>query len=246
MDHLNPKKSKNKCVAFGFKNKPSPIILNGTSLPWCDSYKHLGHTLYKDGTLKLDVDFKRQSFIGTFHELRQELKCPYPIVFLNLIIIYMSHFYGSNLWNLFDIDSVLIAWNNIIRNVFNLPRRSHRYLIEPMSESPHVLTLLTNRFLKFYNSLYCSPKKVISNLRKLQEVDCRSTFGNNINRICRLNNTLDISQCSKNSVKYFPINKNDIWRVNILKELIRYDQKHPIQDFSENDIQFIIENVACE
>ena len=246
VDHLNPKKSKTKCVAFGLKNKPSSIILNGTSLPWCDSYKHLGHTLYKDGTLKLDVDFKRQSFIGTFHELRQELKCPYPIVFLNLIIIYMSHFYGSNLWNLFDIDSVLIAWNNIIRNVFNLPRRSHRYLIEPMSESPHVLTLLTNRFLKFYNSLYCSPKKVISNLRKLQEVDCRSTFGNNINRICRLNNTLDISQCSKNSVKYFPINKNDIWRVNILKELIRYDQKHPIQDFSENDIQFIIENVACE
>ena len=52
--------------------------------------------------------------------------------------------------------------------------------------------------------------------------------------------------CSKNSVKYFPINKNDIWRVNILKELIRYDQKHPIQDFSENDIQSIIENVACE
>ena len=92
VDHLNPKKSKTKCVAFGLKNKPSPIILNGTSLPWCDSYKHLGHTLYKDGTLKLDVDFKRQSFIGTFHELRQELKCPYPIVFLNLIIIYMSHF----------------------------------------------------------------------------------------------------------------------------------------------------------
>ena len=46
--------------------------------------------------------------------------------------------------------------------------------------------------------------------------------------------------------KYFPINGNDIWRVNILKELIRYDQKHPIQDFLENDIQSIIENVAHE
>ena len=83
-------------------------------------------------------------------------------------------------------------------------------------------------------------------MRKLQEIDCRSTFGNNINRICHLNNTLDILQCSKNNVKYFPINDNDVWRVNILKELIRYDQEHPIHGFSENEIQLLIENVACD
>ena len=195
--------------------------------------------------MKLDVDLKRRSFIGTFHELRQELKCPYPIVFLNLIIIYMSHFYGSNLWNLFDIDNVLVSWNNVIRNVFKLPRRSHRYLIEPLSQFPHVLTLLTNRFLKFYNTLYCSPKSVISNLRMFQEIDCRSNFGSNINHICQLNNTLDILQCRRNSVKYFPINENDIWRINMLKELIRYDQEFPLHGFTENEINFLIENVAC-
>ena len=191
------------------------------------------------------MDLKRRSFIGTFHELRQELNCPYPIVFLNLIIIYMSHFYGSNLWNLFDIDNVLVSWNNVIRNVFKLPRQCHRFLIEPMSGFPHVLTLLTNRFLKFYNTLYCSPKTVISNLRKFQEIDCRSNFGNNINRICQLNNTLDIFQCYRNSVKYFPITKNDVWRVNLLKELIRYDQEYPLHGFTENEIHSFIENVAC-
>ena len=245
VDHVKPDKSKTKCVAFGLKKDPPPIFLNGTALPWCDSYKHLGHVFYKDGTLKMDVDLKRKSFIGTFHELRQELKCPYPIVFLNLIIIYMSHFYGSNLWNLFDIENVLIAWNNVIRNVFNLPRRTHRYLIEPISGSPHVLTLLTNRFLKFYNSLYCSPKKIISNLRKLQEIDCRSNFGNNINRICFLNNTFNVFKCGKNVVRYFPIEDNEIWRVNMLNELIRFDQEHPLNGFSVNEIEFLIENVAC-
>ena len=114
-----------------------------------------------------------------------------------------------------------------------------------MSQFPHVLTLLTNRFLKFYNTLYCSPKSVISNLRMFQEIDCRSNFGSNINHICQLNNTLDILQCRRNSVKYFPINENDIWRINMLKELIRYDQEFPLHGFTENEINFLIENVAC-
>ena len=79
--------------------------------------------LYRDGSLKLDVDLKRRSFIGTFHELRQGLKWQHPSVYTNFIVIYISHFYGSNLWNLFDMDDVCIAWNNVVRNVFSLPRK---------------------------------------------------------------------------------------------------------------------------
>ena len=82
---------------------------------------------------------------------------------------------------------------------------THRYLIEPLSGFPHVFTMLTNRFLKFYNTLYFSPKKVINNLRLIQEVDSRSNFGNNIRNICYLNNTFDMFQCRKNSARYIDI-----------------------------------------
>ena len=245
VDHLNPVKSKTKCVAFGIKHNPSPILLNGTALPWCDSYKHLGHMLYKDGSLKKDVDLKKGSFIGKFHELRQELKCPYPVVFMNLIVIYMSHFYGSNLWNLFDIESVYVSWNNAVRQVFNLPPMSHRYLIEPLSGFPHVFTMLTNRFLKFYNTLYFSPKKVINNLRLIQEVDSRSNFGNNIRNICYLNNTFDMFQCRKNSVRYFEINDDQVWRVNFLQDLLNYHQESTLNGFSVNEINILLQNVSC-
>ena len=47
-------------------------------------------------------------------------------------MIYNSHFYGSNLWNLFAIDDVYIAWNNVVRMVFDLPRSTHRCLLEPV------------------------------------------------------------------------------------------------------------------
>ena len=241
VDHIKPEKSKTKCVAFGTKHNPLPIFLNGTALPWNDKYVHLGHVLYRDGTLNLDVNLKRCAFIGKFHELRQELKSQNPTVFMNLVIVYMSHFYGSNLWNLFDIENICVAWNNVVRNVFNLPRRSRRCLIEPLSGFPHVMTMLTNRFLKFYDTLYFSPKEVISNLRREQENDCRSSFGSNIRNISILNNNCDIRQCNKNSVKYFPVTDEDAWRIGPLIDLLNFQ----IPGLSYDDIAIFKELFAC-
>ena len=246
VNHVIPKKSKTKCVSFGIKQDLLPISLDGINLPWSDTYEHLGHVLCKDGSLKLDVDLKRRSFIGKYHELRQELKNPYPIVFMNLILIYNSHFYGSNLWNLFAINDVYTAWNNVFRYVFDLPRCTHRYLLEPVTECKHLFTLLTNRFLKFYRTLFLSGKNIISNLRRLQEKDCRSNFGSNIKNICRLNDTTDIHACLKDSVKYFPINVSDCWRVDLLKELMSIrDNTHQLEGFSTAEINLFIDNLAC-
>ena len=89
VNHVDPKKSKTKCIAFGCKREPANIYLDGTPLPWSDSYNHLGHLLYKDGSLKLDSDKKRQSFLGSFFALRQELKYQSPIVYMELINIYI-------------------------------------------------------------------------------------------------------------------------------------------------------------
>ena len=157
----------------------------------------------------------------------------------------MSHFYGSNLWNLFSLNDVYVAWNNVVRSVFDLPLCTHRYLIEPISEFKHVFTLLTNRFMKFYSTLFFSGKEIISNLRRVQENDCRSNFCSNIRNICRYNNTDDILFCLKDSVKYFPINDNDIWRVNLLKELISLKNTNQLLGFTLEEIYFLIENVAC-
>ena len=241
VNHDNPEKSKTKCMAFGTKRSPIIFIkLNEFEIPWTDSYKHLGHILYKDGSLKHDVERKRNVFIGSFFELKQELKNQNPLVFMNLIMVYLSHFYGSNLWNLFDIDNIYIAWNKVIRIVFNLPYQTHRYLLEPFSGFKHLFSLLTNRFLKFYETLYYSDKAIIQNLRFFQENDCRSTFTINIRNICRRNNVDNIFDCEKNGVKYFPIDENEIWRVNFLKDLLDSN------DFlTENELKDIINHVAC-
>ena len=147
VDHVNPSKSKTKCVAFGTKASPAKILLNGVSLPWSDSFNHLGHLIYKDGTFNLDFESKRKSFVGEFHALRQELGIQKPVVLLKLIQVYLFSFYGSNLWDLFNCDSVYTTWNNVIRNIFQLPKCTHRYFIEPISETPHLFTVIVNRFI---------------------------------------------------------------------------------------------------
>ena len=247
----HPEKSKTKCLAFGTKRDPASFIkMNDFNIPWCDSYKHLGHVFYRDGSLKRDVDLKKRIFIGTFFELKQELKSPDPIVFMNLMMLYNSHFYGSNLWNLIDIDGINTAWNKVVRIIFDLPYRTHRYLLEPFSGFHHIYTLLNNRFLKFYSTIFMSNKKVISNLRLCQENDCRSTFGSNIKNICLINDTLNILDCKKFSVKYFPINETDSWRVGALKELIQSKNffsidRLPINGFSQEEINDLIYYIAC-
>ena len=195
VNHIEPKKSKTKCVAFGTKYDPIPIVLTGSPLPWCDRYKHLGHMIFKNGTLDIDCDMKKRSFNGQFHALRQEVKQQDPFIFMELVNVYLCSFYGSNLWNLFNCDSLYVTWNNMIRNVFNLPFRTHRCLIEPVSCTPHLFTRLTNRFMKFYNSIYSSDKCVINNLRCVQQNDLRSTFGLNIHNMCPTTNDMTMTYC---------------------------------------------------
>ena len=99
--------------------------------------------------------------------------------------------------------------------------------------------------MKFYSTLYYSSKNVVSNLRRCQENDCRSNFGLNIRNICLHNHTLDIFKCNKNSVKYFPINDSDLWRVQILKELIEGKNSHNINGFSTDELMFVANDIAC-
>ena len=130
-----------------------------------------------------------------------------------------------------------------MRIVFNLPYCTHRYLLEPFSGVTHLQTMLTNRFLKFYETLYLSEKQVISNLRLVQENDCRSTFGLNVRNICLKNNCNNIGECKKNAIKYCPIDDNEIWRVDFLKELIALKKSPIVSGFSKNELDDIINHV---
>ena len=167
----DPKKSKTRCLAFLQKEREiRPVVLCGNQLPWISSCKHLGNTIVTavGGDIRhQDVRNKRAAFINKNNELIQEFSFAHPRTTAEVNRIQNSHFYGSVLWNLSSKEAAKLekSWNVSIRRMFNLPRETHCYLIESVSNQEHVRTLLAKRFLNFVQSIRTSKKHVLRNYR---------------------------------------------------------------------------------
>ena len=232
--NVDPKKSKTKCLIFSPRIKDrqnvAPIILNSDPLPWVSEVKHLGNILQCDNSMKNDVAVKRGRFIGKVNSLMQELHFADPTVLVKLLKIYCTSFYGSSLWDIFssDVDRLFKSWNVSIRNIFNVPYTTHRYFIEPLSDCPHPKTMLSSRFIKFTQSLASSSKPSVSYLARLVKNDNRTLMGKTLSRISRETNVTKASLTSlvvTKSMVYFPVPDDQMWRIDILKELLNVKQQ---------------------
>ena len=71
-----------------------------------------------------------------------------PEVKVNIYDKYASSFYGSNLWNLFchETEKVYAAYNVSIRQAFRVPFCTHRYLIQPLIQHPHLKAITKSSY----------------------------------------------------------------------------------------------------
>ena len=181
--NCDPVKSKTKCLHFSRKKLDlAKILLNGDSLPWVESAKHVGNTMERNNSFSMDIRLKRGSFIGRAHSILQEVHFANPMMKMTMIKMYATSFYGSSLWNLQSGDCVRLysAWNNAVREAFNVPRTTHRYYIEEISEAEHPMVMLSSRFIKFHQTLEKSGKVCIRYLAKLSAENLRTSHGQNI------------------------------------------------------------------
>ena len=252
--NIDPVKSKTKCIVFTPKKKLrvniAPIILNHDPLPWVEEVKHLGNVLQCDNTMKRDVAIKRGKFIGKINSLLQELHFVEPEVFVRLMNIYCSSFYGSNLWDLFsnDVDRLYKSWNVTIRNVFKIPFNTHRYLIETISGSLHPKTMLTSRFVKFSESLTTSSKAEIRYLANVTKNDNRTLIGKTLARIARDVN-IPKDNLTKDIVKtklvYFPVPDLEKWRCEFIMDLLKIRRgSYNLANFTDDENTRMI-NFLC-
>ena len=221
---------------------PSKIMLYNRPLPWVVSHMNLGHLVHTDEHMSRDILAKRGTFIGNEHALRQELGFQDPDVFMRLVLIYLSSFYGSNLWDLFSdaANSLFISWNICIRQTYNLPFATHRYILQDIFNSPHVRVSLLKRFVKFYFKLESCSKLEVRNLLSIQKNDMRSTFGRNCHKLCsemKVNNMQDIDVHKISMPIKTPT--ADCWRVPFLRELLFVQQADMTAAEREQLIYFI-------
>ena len=105
----------------------------------------------------------------------------HPITLIRANNIFNTSFYGSVIWNLFDdaAERLEKSWNISQRLMLSLHHETHRFLIEPLSETKHIMLSLYKRYIKFTKNLSQSKKGPLRNLYNLITYDCRSTTGSN-------------------------------------------------------------------
>ena len=202
------------------------LRLGDDLLPWVEKGKHLGNTLENVvNGMKLDMTMKRAQYIGKNNEISQEFYFAHCETKFKINRIYNSHFTGSPLWDLFcnEAKKVENSWSVSFRLMFNLPRNTHRYFVEPISGIPHIKSTLIKNFLGFINQIENSSKSVAKELLYRIKYDVRSTTGSNLINILKLTdkNSIDeLTASDSRSIVFSNIPENNEWRIPFLQKLL--------------------------
>ena len=180
----------------------------------------------------------------------QEFHFASPEVLIRLVNVYASSFYGSNLWDLYSpqVDKIYKSWNVTVRNIFNLPWKTHRYWIEIISNCLHPKTFLTSRFVKFARSLMSSRKNGVRFLASLCVDDHRTVMGKTLSKIADEMSTPveSLTPTSiKSSLKYVQCPADEVWRIPLLQELLDMKKnKGKIENMLMDDVDNMV-NFLC-
>ena len=244
--NLDVAKTKTKIIVFG-QSRPANIMLGTKLLPCVNQWPHLGHLLCSDERSVHDLIEKKHTLIGKIHSLRQELSDQDPNVYIKLIRIYLLHLYGGVLWDIFSDDAVQLwtTWHTTVKSLFNLPRPTHRYLVNHISSCDHIKKILIKRFIKFSSTIAASSNPQMSLLHRIQSADWRSSYGRNYMNIIKMTQATDMETVDPMNIVVNPIPPGEEWRLELLSDLLVARDSRP--DFlSLEQINLCLEEVCTK
>ena len=170
----------------------APLVLYGVKLPIVSGFKYLGHHLTEDAEMNTDMKVRRNIHIKKICELRSSTPWCHPGDFLHLTKIYSNDFYGYGHWRFSSDEArkIFNTWDVTVKDAYEIPRSTHKYIAENLTEYPTIKTDLITRYRKFVINLCTSPSKEIRTLVNFLRSDVRSIVGDNIRYLC--------SQCNVN------------------------------------------------
>ena len=140
------------------------------------------------------------------------------------------------------------TWNVSMRLMLDIPRESHRYLIEPLSKEKHIKPILIKRFLSFLEQIKRSNKSATKLLLLSIRQDVRSTTGSNLRNILLKTDKTSISDLVPNDafkIEYQPINDEDKWRLPFIEDIIETkNDQTMVENIDENDLEDMLD-VLC-
>ena len=136
------------------------------------------------------------------------------------------------------------SWNTSVRVMFDLPLQTHCYIIEPISQTKHLKTVLLERFLSFLEQIRKSKKNIPKQLLSFIKNDTRSTTGSNLRNILLLTDKDNIDELTKDDVstlKYKKVDDNNAWKIKMIKEItdVKFN-KLDVENFTKDELEEIL------
>ena len=155
--------------------------------------------------------------------------------------MYACNIYGSNMWDLFspDCQKLFNTYNVMVRNVFKLPRTTHRYLLETLTDIPHLFVQLLARYVTFVKSMLSNDAFEVRFLSNLAFNDRTTVVGRSIGKIMELCSHHDMETLSsglvKEKVRYMRIPDDENWRIGVMENM------RSILDGNQNELNLTMD-----
>ena len=133
--------------------------------------------------------------------------------------------------------------------MYDLPKESHCYFIEPVSGSPHLKFVLFKRFLRFREQVLSCSKSTMKSMFRICQHDARSVTGSNFRKLmllCGKNSINDINSQDIDGLVYRQIPNNEEWRIGLVKDLIeiKTNPEMLLPGFTQGEIDEML-HFAC-
>ena len=139
--------------------------------------------------------------------------------------------------------------------MFDLPRETHSWLIEEISEFKHAKQMIMSRYINFTNQLANNKRPCVRSLFKLVSNDTRTVTGSNIRHTIITTGTQIYprlsSKAALKSYRVYTVPSHQHWRIGMLHSLmeirenrwsITFDEEQDSIDKSQ--ISLMIEDVC--
>ena len=125
-----------------------------------------------------------------------------------------------------------------------LPRNTHRYFLEPLSNTHHIVKSLQSRFLKFVNNIADGKKKALRRVLDSVKDDVRSVTGRNLRYLKMKTANFNEKELDVYNEPYKATPNNDHWRLSIAKEIVETRCGDLVTNISKEEVDDIA-NFVC-
>ena len=152
--------SKSVCLQIGGEilQTRSDVFLNGQTIKWDNSAKHLGNIINTHNSDSNDIRQKRNDFLARSNSVFVTYRAASREAKTKVFTSKCCCFYGSQTWRLTsrEVEELHVTWRKAVRRLLNVPRNTRSALLPYLMSCKPFIHQLSIRFITMIKTIHKS------------------------------------------------------------------------------------------